>query len=187
MEFITILLIAIGLSIDSFAVSVSSGLNIRKFKIRKVLRISLSLALFQAIMPVLGWLVGSGIEKAIKDYDHWVAFILLTSLSIKMFYEGFKKQDEKKYFNPVKWSNLISMSVATSIDALVIGLSFGLLHSTIVYPVIIIGITTFIISFSGVYIGISFRKRYEISRIEILGGLILLAIGIKILWEHLLV
>jgi manganese efflux pump family protein len=185
MEFLTILLIAIGLSIDSFAISVSSGLNIRRFKIRKVLRISFFLAMFQAVMPVLGWFAGSGIEKSIKAFDHWIAFTLLTLLSVKMFYEGLKKEEDKKYFNPIKWSNLVSMSIATSIDALVIGLSFGLLHSKIFIPVVIIGITTFIISFTGVYIGVSFRKRYNVSRIEILGGLILLGIGIKILIEHL--
>jgi manganese efflux pump family protein len=185
MELLTIILIAFGLSIDSFAISVSSGLAIKRFKLRKVLRISLFLAVFQATMPIIGWILGTGLEKWIKEFDHWLAFLLLLYLGAKMIYEGSRKSGFKAVFNPIKWSVLITMSFATSIDALVIGLSFGLLKLTILLPVLIIGIVTFMVAFSGVYIGASFRKRFNVRGIEIIGGIVLIGIGIKILAEHL--
>lgn len=125
MGHITILLIAVGLSFDTFAVSVSSGLTIRHIRFLQAAKIALTLALFQSMMPLLGWFLGSQVSGLIINYDHWVAFGLLSFLGLKMAYESLKKDKENSNFNPLNLMVLLGMAVATSIDALVVGVSFA--------------------------------------------------------------
>jgi manganese efflux pump family protein len=182
MDIITIILIAIGLSMDSLAVSIASGVSIKCFKIKDILKIAFFLAIFQGIMPLVGWFAGVGFKQYITEIDHWIAFGLLSYLGIKMIIDGFKSNQEKDC-NPLKFPVLIGLSIATSIDALAVGISFAFLNISILIPVLIIGITTFLFSFLGVLVGIRFGQKYNF-RIEIIGGIILVGIGVKILLEH---
>ena len=183
MDIISIILIAIGLSMDSFAVSITNGLTIRELNLKKNLIISFSLAIFQALMPLIGWFAGIGIEKYIKEFDHWIAFILLSFIGIKMIYEGITKNDNTEG-SELNYLTLTGQSFATSIDAFAIGISFALLNLSIVTPILIIGVITFGFSLIGLRLGKYFGKRIGKS-VEIFGGLVLFGIGIKILIEHL--
>jgi len=184
MFYLTVLLIAIGLSFDSFAVSVTSGLLKKDIRFRMAARIAFSLAAFQTVMPVIGWLAGSGIKDYIKSYDHWVAFALLGMLGLKMIADSQKPAEVKKETDPLSFLYIIGISLATSIDALVVGFSFACLGLPIFSTVLIIGIITFIISMLGILAG---KKTGERSgkKMEIIGGIILFCIGLKILIEHL--
>jgi len=183
MDIISIILIAIGLSMDSFAVSVTNGLTIRDLNVKRIITISFSLAIFQALMPLIGWFAGIGIEKYIKEFDHWIAFLLLSFIGVKMIYEGLKKKDIEKD-TELKILVLIGQSFATSIDAFAVGISFAFLNLSIITPVLIIGLITFIVSIIGLQLGKYFGKRIRKSA-EIIGGIVLLGIGFKILIEHL--
>ena len=183
MDTISIIIIAVGLSMDSFAVSVTNGLTISDLNIKKVLTISFSLAIFQGMMPLLGWYSGIGIEKYIKEIDHWVAFILLGIIGIKMLYEGFSQSEDSKV-SELSSITLLAQSISTSIDAFVVGISFALLGWSIIKPIIIIGITTLIFSLIGLYVGKILDKKAGKSA-TIIGGLVLIGIGAKILIEHL--
>jgi putative Mn2+ efflux pump MntP len=184
MSLSSIILIAIGLAMDAFAVSVSSGLAIRELKLRHALKIALFFGLFQAVMPVLGWLGGVSVRELIAHVDHWIAFGLLTFIGVKMIWESFRLEPEEDRRDPLGMGWLLTLSVATSIDALAVGITFALIDVTIVAPVIIIGAVTFVLSFAGVIIGDRVGHLFE-SRIEIAGGLVLIGIGVKILLEHL--
>jgi len=186
MDFLYIILIAIGLSMDSFAVSITNGLTIQGLNVKRVLTISFSLAFFQAIMPLIGWFVGIGVESYIKDFDHWVAFVLLAFIGIKMIYEGFSDDEEKCSDTELKILTLLGQSVATSIDAFAVGISFAILKLEIITPVFIIGFVTFIISLFGLQLGKILGRKLGHS-VEIFGGIVLLGIGIKILIEHLFI
>lgn len=143
------------------------------------------MAVFQGVMPLLGWLAGNTFENSIKGVDHWVAFILLTIIGGKMIYEGIKnKGNEGNCFCPSNNTVLAGMALATSIDALIVGIGFGLLDVPILQPVLIIGSITFLFSASGVWIGHKIGNRFN-SGLEIAGGLILIGLGLKILIEHL--
>ena len=183
MDIVSVVIIAIGLSMDSFAVSITNGLTIRNLNFRKVLIITLSLALFQALMPLLGWFVGSGAEKYITEFDHWIAFLLLSVIGLKMIIEGIKKNGDSEK-SDFKIPILIGQSIATSIDAFAIGISFAILSSSILIPILIIGVVTFIFSLLGISLGKFFGNKFGKS-VEIFGGLVLLSIGIKILIEHI--
>ncbi|MEN8115767.1 MAG: manganese efflux pump MntP family protein [Bacteroidota bacterium] len=183
-QFITFLLIGIGLSFDSFAVSVSVGLMKREIRFKQAILIAGSLAFFQATFPVIGWLAGSSIKNLISSVDHWIAFGLLALIGIKMILEGTKEDGSLTRFNPFNLSVIISMSVATSIDALVVGLSFGFLSMPILFPVIVIGFVTLVASMLGMLFG-KFIQAKRSRQSLILGGIILISIGIKILVEHL--
>lgn len=184
MHLITIIFIAFGLAMDAFAVSIASGIAIKNLSINKALKISLSFGLFQAFMPVIGWLAGLSLIDLISKIDHWVAFGLLALVGCKMIYESFKIEEAEKAFDPLNFYVLLLLSIATSIDALAVGLSFAILKVIIVRPVIIIGIVTFVLSLLGVFIGKKVGHFFE-KKIEILGGIILIGIGITILIEHL--
>jgi len=184
MSFLTLLLIAIGLSMDSLAVSISSGLAICNLCIKNILKIAGTLAIFQAVMPVIGWSIGFSFRKYIENYDHWIAFVLLGFLGLKMIYEGLFPDKVEKKFNPLNNLVLISMAFATTIDALIVGVSFAFLNVSIVFSSIVIGIVTFIFSATGIIFG-NKLKLFTKSKVEITGGLILIAIGVKILIEHL--
>jgi len=183
MDTLSILVIAFALSMDSFAVSVANGLTIRDLNPKRILIISFSLAFFQALMPLIGWLAGLGISEHIKEYDHWIAFILLSFVGGKMIYEGLTKNGEEKD-TELEILTLLSQSIATSIDAFVVGVSFALLNLSIVAPVIIIGTVTFGVSLMGLYLGKLFGKKLGKS-VEVIGGIVLFGIGLKILLEHL--
>lgn len=182
-QFITFLLIGIGLSFDSFAVSVSCGLMKREIRFFQACPVAFSLAFFQALFPVIGWLIGSSLKNLIAAFDHWIAFGLLVFIGIKMIMEGLKPDGMLKNFDPFKWSVIIGLSVATSIDALVVGLSFGFLNMPILFPVAVIGAVTFLASMLGMLFGKNIPSHRSHQSI-ILGGIILTGIGVKILVEH---
>jgi manganese efflux pump family protein len=180
---ITILLIALGLAMDSFSVAIANGLATKTFHIGKALKIGVFFGFFQGIMPVIGWLAGIHVMDIIANYDHWAAFFLLAIIGSKMIYESLKKESNT-FVSSLSIKVLLLLSVATSIDALAVGLSLSLLNISIVIPAIVTGVVTFSLSFFGVYLGGRFGRILK-SRVEALGGLILLAIGLKILLEHL--
>lgn len=177
---IKILLISIGLAMDAFAISISSGLTIKKLKVQNAFKIALFFGGFQAIMPVLGWISGISIKNYIAGIDHWIAFGILSVIGIKMIYESVKIEKEKNKMNILNTKVLFILAVATSIDAFAVGVSFVFLSVAIIKPAVIIGIITFIMSFTGVFIGERIGHLFE-DKIEIVGGLILIGIGIKIL------
>ena len=184
MEFYVIFFIAIGLSVDSFAVAISNGLTVEDLNIGKHFIIALFLAFFQGIMPFFGWIMGESIEGYIRNFDHWVAFALLFFIGLKMIYEGIKHRDKERR-QRLQIPVLVMQSLATSIDAFVVGLSFAFLKEHILLPMIVIGITTFVFSFIGVEIG-KFVKSSIGKYAEVLGGMVLIAIGVKILIESFL-
>ena len=180
---IEILLISIGLAMDAFAVSVCKGLAMKKMSWKKAITIGLYFGAFQAIMPTIGFSLGTTFERFITNVDHWIAFILLVGIGINMVKEAFDKESENRNDN-VDVKTMLVLSIATSIDALAIGITFACLKIHIVMPVITIGLITFIISVIGVKIGNRFGDKYE-KKAEIMGGVILILLGIKILLEHL--
>lgn len=182
----TIFFIAVGLAMDAFAVSVASGLAVSKLRVRYALRMALFFGLFQALMPVAGWLLGFGFRQTIQEFDHWLAFALLAAIGVKMIYESFKLEEVENPRDPMSITLLLVLSVATSIDALAVGLTLTFIKVPIATPAVIIGLVTFSISFAGVYLGDKFGHFFE-KKIEALGGLILIGIGLKILIEHLVV
>ncbi|MGI5917980.1 MAG: manganese efflux pump MntP family protein, partial [Anaerolineae bacterium] len=186
MEPITIVLLSVGLAMDAFAVSICSGMSMNPVRIRYALRIALFFGLFQALMPVAGWLGGLSFREFIASFDHWIAFGLLAFIGGKMIYEAVKGGDEcESQIDPSRLSLLLVLSIATSIDALAAGLSFSVLNVSITGPVIAIGVITAAISFAGVYLGRRCGTVLQ-SRAQIVGGLILLGIGTRILTGHLL-
>lgn len=183
-QLITFILLGIGLSFDSFAVSVSCGLMKREIKFTQAAIVAGSLAFFQAAFPIVGWIIGEAVRDLIGSVDHWIAFALLTLIGGKMIIEGTKENGSLKNFNPFKLSVLVGLSIATSIDALVVGLSFGFLNMPILFPVLIIGVVTFIASMLGMLFGKNITSKRSHQSL-IIGGVILISIGIKILIEHL--
>ncbi len=184
MNIVTIIMIAIGLAMDCFAVSITRGATIKTLKINNALKIGLFFGLFQAIMPLIGWLAGLGLKEFISDIDHWIAFGLLSFIGCKMIYESFKMDTKEKEGDPLNITVLVMLSVATSIDALAVGVTFAFLRVFITSALLIIGVVTFLFSFTGSYIGHKLGHFFE-NRIEIIGGLILIGIGTKILIGHL--
>jgi putative Mn2+ efflux pump MntP len=184
MPIITIVLLALGLSMDAFAVAISFGLGMRVLHLRYAFRIALFFGVFQALMPIIGYLAGLSIRGFLESFDHWIAFVLLAFIGAKMIYEAFVMDDDQKPMNPQNLLLLFTLAVATSIDALAVGLSLSFLKVDILQPAVIIGLITLGLSFMGVLIGQRLGHLFE-KKIEILGGLILIGIGVKILCEHL--
>ena len=184
MSLLKLLGLAVGLAMDAFAVSITSGLTMQKLKVRYALRIALFFGVFQALMPIIGYLAGLSVREMIENYDHWVAFGLLSFVGGKMLFEAIFMKDEDREIDPNDFGLLFMLAIATSIDALAVGLSLSLLNIEIFMPAILIGIVTFALSFAGVYLGKRIGHLFE-QKIEILGGLVLIAIGVKILFEHL--
>jgi len=185
MEIITIFLLAIGLSIDSFAVSVCSGLNLPHIRFVQASKIAIFLALFQAAMPLIGWLVGNSMKSLIEPVDHWIAFGLLSLIGGKMIIESLISTESREIKNPLEIKVILMLSVATSIDALAVGFSFATLLDKIVIAVVVIGAVTFIASMLGILLGKKTGPKFN-RYSEIAGGLILIFIGTKILIEHTL-
>jgi putative Mn2+ efflux pump MntP len=184
MNFFATTFLALGLAADAFTVSLSCGLLIQRIKINKALKIALFFGTFQFLMPLIGWAVGINFSDLIAEFDHWIAFSLLSLIGGKMIYESFQSESEDKKINPLDSSTLFVLAIATSIDALAAGLGLSLLKSSILTTAILIGVVTFSLSFIGVFIGHKIGNKSN-HQIEIMGGLILIFIGSKILLEHL--
>ena len=186
MDILSIIIIGIGLAMDCFAVSISKGVCLKKFRLNKALRMAMLFGLFQGLMPLIGYFAGYSFANQIRDYDHWIAFILLSIIGVKMFIEGLKPIDPHCEIksNPFKWKVLFTLALATSIDAMATGIVFVSFPDRIWIAVVNIGIISFIFSLLGVYLGVHFRSKIKIN-VEILGGIILIGIGLKILIEHL--
>ena len=183
MSYLELFVIAVGLSMDAFAVSICKGLSVRRLKPRHNLICGLYFGGFQALMPIIGWLLGRQFESLIKSIDHWIAFALLVLIGANMIREAVKNEEENlnDSFSP---KTMLPLAVATSIDALAVGVTFAFLDVSIVPAVSMIGATTFILSAVGVKIGNVFGAKYK-SKAELVGGIVLVAMGVKILIEHL--
>lgn len=187
MGIIELLLLAVSLSMDAFAVSVCQGLSMKAINKKKTLMIGLYFGGFQALMPLIGWALGTQFEKYITSIDHWIAFILLSIIGANMIIEAFKKDDDEVNTTNgdiINHKELLMLAIATSIDALTIGIMFAFLKVNIVQSISIIGVCTFILSMIGVCIGNKFGAKYK-NKAEFVGGLILILIGLKVLLEHL--
>ncbi|MGN0527536.1 MAG: manganese efflux pump MntP family protein [Eubacterium sp.] len=184
MGFGEIFLIAVGLSMDAFAVSICKGLKMQnKINGGQTALIALFFGGFQALMPVIGWFLGSSFKKYIENFDHWVAFVLLAFIGGKMIYDSFHDDDDNED-KPFSIKELFLLAIATSIDALAVGITFAIIKTNIWTAVALIGVTTFVLSAVGVFIGHKFGAKYK-NKAELAGGIILVLIGVKILLEHL--
>lgn len=184
MGFIELLIIAIGVSMDAFAVSICKGLSVRTLRPRHTFSVAMWFGGFQALMPLIGYFVGISFADLVSDFDHWIAFVLLAIIGGKMVKEAF--EDEECDVNPdFSFRTMLMMAVATSIDALAVGVSFAFLKVDVWTAVLFIGVTTAAFSGAGIVIGNLFGARYK-SKAELAGGVILVLIGLKILLEHLL-
>lgn len=180
----SIVLISLGLAMDAFAVSITNGITIQCLKLRQAAKTAIFFGGFQALMPLLGWLAGIGLKKYVESFDHWIAFGLLCFIGAKMIYEAVWIKEVEKKCDPLNLVVLLGLAIATSIDALAVGISFAFLHISIVAPALIIGLITFALSFAGVLIGNKIGDRLG-SKMEVLGGIILIGMGFKILLSHL--
>ena len=178
-----ITLIGIGLAMDAFAVSICKGLSMKRMNWKNALIIALYFGIFQALMPVIGYLLGTTFSNFVETVDHWIAFILLLLIGANMIKESFDDEEEKRN-DRVNIKTMLALAIATSIDALVIGITFSFLKTNVPIAVSFIGVITFIISLWGVRIGNKFGDKFQ-NKAEMLGGIILILIGIKILLEHL--
>ncbi|MEG0070636.1 MAG: manganese efflux pump MntP family protein [Raoultibacter sp.] len=188
MGFIEIFLIGVGLSMDAFAVSVCKGLGMKKLNRKQALVIAVFFGVFQGVMPLIGWALGKQFEFYITSIDHWVAFGLLVLIGGKMLWDSFRPEDDcgcgVANDTPLDYKELVMLAIATSIDALAIGITLAFLQVDIIGSAAVIGVTTFALSLVGVVVGNRFGARYE-KPATIIGGIVLIAIGAKILLEHL--
>lgn len=184
MNLLSLTLIGVGLSIDSLAASITTGACSKQIKLKHVLKVAAFMAFFQGTMPLVGWLIGSSFKRIIEDYDHWVAFVLLLGIGGKLIYDGIKNSVEEVNTNPTKNMLLAGMALATSIDAMILGIGFGLIEINIWLAMLIIGSTTFLFSSVGVFVGDKLGNKIN-KGIEIFGGLVLIGLGLKILLEHI--
>jgi putative Mn2+ efflux pump MntP len=201
MDILSIILIAVGLSMDAFAVSITNGIIIKDFKVSDALKVGLYFGVFQALMPLAGWLAGSQFKDYIISIDHWIAFVLLAFIGGKMIREAYSNDSktnesaegiseaaisvlETEKEDPLRMGRLLVLAVATSIDALAVGISFAFLNVSIIWAAFVIGSITFVICVAGVFIGKRCGCLFQ-KKAEIVGGLILICIGLKILLEHL--
>ena len=184
---IELFLIGVGLSMDAFAVSICKGLGMNKINKKQAFTIGLYFGGFQALMPLIGWFLGIRFQQYITSIDHWIAFILLVCIGGKMVVEAVRDKDDEvveKKDQPLNHKEMFLLAVATSIDALAVGITFAFLDTPIIEAIVIIGCTTFVLSIVGVIVGNFFGTRYK-KKAEIIGGIILILIGLKILLEHL--
>ena len=187
MSLFSIFMIGIGLSMDAFAVSIARGMTMKKEDLlRYALTLGFFFGVFQAVMPLIGWWAGSYFQEFIASIDHWIAFILLAAIGVNMIHEALGEDDgdSDDSGDHLDLKELLMLAIATSIDALAVGITFAFLQVNILPAVSLIGIITLVISFAGVHIGHQFGSRYE-KKAEIAGGVILILIGLKILLEHL--
>lgn len=182
MGFFSLFLLAVGLSMDAFAVSICKGLTMKRMNYGNAVKAGLFFGIFQAVMPLIGFFLGFRFQAFITEIDHWIAFILLFLIGGNMIREAFGEKEQQN--DSFDFRTMLVLAVATSIDALAVGITFAFLNTKIVPAVILIGCTTFLFSFSGVKIGNAFGSRYE-KKAELAGGVILILIAFKILLEHL--
>jgi len=186
MSFVTILLLAVGLSMDALAVAISAAVTLDQLSGRRVFRLAFHFGLFQAVMPIVGWLAGMQLQQIIASWDHWVAFGLLTFIGAKAIRTAFAEPDANASRNdPTRGLTLIGLAIATSIDALAVGVGLAMLRVSIWYPSIVIGCTTGALTAIGMLIGTRLGKRFG-KKVEVAGGLVLIGIGLRILLEHVL-
>ena len=183
MSLLTIFLLAVGLGVDAFSVAIGIGASNNKKSWAPVLRLSLAFGLFQFVMPLIGWLAGSTVVDRIQSFDHWIAFALLALVGGKMIWEGFEKESDEEKTDQTRGWPLFLLSIATSIDALAVGFSFSLLKTAILFPAAIIGVVCFMMTAVGMIFGKGLARIFG-KKVEIMGGLVLIAIGMKILIEH---
>ena len=183
MSLMELFLIAVGLSMDAFAVSVCKGLSVRKATVKHALCVGLYFGGFQALMPLIGYLLGTQFESVITSVDHWIAFGLLAFIGGNMIREALSREEEK-LDDSFSFRTMMTLAVATSIDALAMGVTFAFLRVDIVPAVLLIGATTFVLSSVGLKVGNVFGAKYK-ARAELFGGVVLVLMGLKILLEHL--
>ena len=183
MSFYTLCIIALGLSMDAFAVSISKGVALRSFRWKQALYISLCFGFFQGIMPVIGFFVGLQFSLMIQNWDHWIGFVLLSLIGINMVRERLNSDSEASVEPSINLKRLLTLGLATSVDALAIGISFAFLSVDIFSAMVIIALITFIVSLFGVKSGHFLGQKFR-SKAEIFGGIVLIGIGISLLYEH---
>lgn len=188
MNFLTLVLIALSLSLDAFAVAVATGTTLKTLKIsfafRYTMRVAIFFGFFQALMPMIGWFAGKGIMKYIEKWDHYIILGILLVIGSKMIYESIFLKEEKKENKILSFYELFILAIATSLDALAIGISLSLLNVSIFFSAFVIGVITFIVSAIGVKIGKTLGHLFE-NKLAILGGIVLIGIGLKIFISHL--
>ncbi|HIT44623.1 MAG TPA: manganese efflux pump [Candidatus Aphodovivens excrementavium] len=187
MGLIELVLIAVGLSMDAFAVSICKGLGMKRLDVKQAAIIAVFFGGFQGLMPVIGWALGTGFQSYITPVDHWIAFALLAFIGAKMLFDAFHDDEEDSQelsSDRLAIKEVVLLAIATSIDALAVGITFAFLQVDIVVSVLLIGIITFALSFIGVAVGHQFGARFE-KPASIVGGVVLILIGLKILLEHL--
>jgi putative Mn2+ efflux pump MntP len=183
MGFVELFLLAVGLSMDAFAVSVCKGLSMQRLNLKSMVTVGAWFGGFQALMPLIGYLLGSAFSGYITSFDHWIAFVLLSLIGANMIREAFSKEEEQSN-GDLTFRSMLIMAVATSIDALAVGITFAFLEVNIIAAVLFIGVITFLLSSAGVRVGNIFGAKYK-SGAELAGGIILILLGTKILLEHL--
>jgi putative Mn2+ efflux pump MntP len=186
MTFVNIIAIAVALAMDAFAVAIASGVRLKRVSFRQFFRLAWHFGLFQALMPIIGWSAGLTVRSAIERYGHWVAFGLLTYVGVNMIREAFKlEEDARRHKDPTRGLTLVMLSVATSIDALAVGFTISMLKVSIWTPALVIGLVAGLFTVLGLYLGKSVGTAERLSPIaEVLGGVVLLGIAVKILIEH---
>ncbi len=185
MDALSIILIATGLALDAFSVAAVAGFLLKAFSLRQAFRLSFHFGLFQFLMPIIGWAAGSTIADIIASYDHWLAFGLLTIVGGKMIREGSRAETEGTYRSePTKGIQLLAFSIATSIDALAVGLTFAFTGVAVFYPSILIGLIAALFTLVGFYLGSKFNRLFG-RYVEVIGGIILISIGLRILVTHI--
>ena len=186
MNIFVIVLIGIGLAMDSFAVAIGTSIALKTVSFRQIFRMAFHFALFHIFMPILGWYAGTTIHRWISIWDHWLAFVLLVFIGGRAIYNAFQGKDEAcREFDPTRGMSLVILALATSIDAFGVGMSFAMLNMKILFPALVIGSVIAVFTVTGMLLGSKLGNVFG-KRVEILGGLILIAIGLKILIEHLI-
>ena len=185
MDWITILGISLALAMDAFAVALAAGAVLNPLTRRHLFRLGFHFGLFQALMPIGGWLIGIAVQNWISAYDHWIAFVLLAFVGVRMIVEAFDEKDDKSVSDPTRGLTMVMLSVATSIDALAVGLSLAMLGISIWQPAAVIGIVAAVLTVFGMLMGRRLGSNWG-KRVEVCGGLVLCIIGLKILLEHTL-
>ena len=186
MDFLTLFGLAAALAMDAFAVALGAGLTLERLTGRHLFRLSFHFGLFQGMMPIIGWLAGLSVQHWIAAYDHWIAFVLLSFIGGKMICEAFQEEQAlRDPRDPTRGLTLVMLSIATSIDALAVGLSLGMLGVTIWFPALVIAVVAGVFTLAGMLLGRHIGRLWG-PRVEIFGGVVLVAIGLKILLEHTL-
>jgi manganese efflux pump family protein len=186
MSFFEVLLMAVGLAMDCFAVSLGIGTTGYANNPRSLFRLSYHFGLFQALMPVLGWVVGTQVSSLVSSFDHWIAFGLLAFVGVRMIRSGLDSEGESHTKDPSRGGTLVMLSVATSIDAFAIGLTLAMLQVNILYPSAVIGLVTGVLSLIGLLLGNRLGLKFG-KRMEVIGGVLLILIGFRVLLSHILV